>query len=118
MTKAYKIVLLKNGKYTTLYHGINRSKSLLVGKWIIAEKKMVTDCGKGEPYLSGIHIFLDKEIAEKYLKRFRSNKPRVIIECLTKGLRKKPSNSKVYLADRIKLLPPLANNLTRFIGGN
>jgi len=108
---------LKNGKYTTLYHGINRSKSLPVGKWIIAEKKMVTDCGKGEPYLSGLHVFLNKEIAEKYLKRFRSNKPRIIIVCEAKGLRRKPSNENVYLADRIKLTAPLTDNLTKFIGG-
>jgi len=115
--KAYKIVLLKNGGYTTLYHGINKSKSLPVGRWIIAEKKMVTDCGKGDPYLSGIHVFLDREIAEKYLKRFRSNKPRIIIACDAKGLRKKPSNEKVYLADSVLSLTPLANDLTRFIRG-
>jgi hypothetical protein len=97
----YKIVLKEGNKIKTLFHGVNRSKTLPYNIWIIAEKKLGKDGSNQEPYLTGFHCFKEIHIAKKYLKKFRSNKNRIIIECEARNLRQKPSNKDVFLADEI-----------------
>ena len=102
MTEVYKIVMKDNGKYKTLYHGINGKKTLPFDIRIKAEKKMVKDGSGGREYLSGIHCFKDCSTASKYVGIFRLfNTDRTIIKCLAKGLRQKPTNKNVWLADEI-----------------
>jgi len=101
----YKIVLRENGRYKTLFNGVNKSRYLTKHTWITAEKKMVKDGSKSKPYLSGFHCFKHRLHATKYLKKFRTKKDRVIVRCLANNnLRQKPTNSNVYLADKIKLI--------------
>ena len=62
---------------------------------------MVKDGAGGREYLSGIHCFKELEIAVKYLSRFRNPTGLRIIPCEAKGLRQKPTNPDVWLADKI-----------------
>ena len=104
----YKIVDKDNkGNIKILFHGINGSKILKRGEWLQAVVKPVTD---GDPkrsteYLSGWHLFDNKEEAEFYLKRFKNKEPKTIIECEAKNLWKKEhSRANVWLAEWIKIL--------------
>lgn len=99
---AYKIILAE-GK--TLFKAINGSRKLTFRTWLIANKKMVRDkYPDGKEYLSGFHVFKNRPNAIKYLKRFTTEQDRIIVKCLVKGLRKKPTNSPVWLADEMFIL--------------
>lgn len=99
----FKIVESEKNKVKTLFHGINRSRTLEKGKWIKAERKMVSD-GKGTKYLSGLHILEDYDKTVKYLSKFKKTHNKKIIKCYAEGLRVKETNSDVYLADKIFLI--------------
>ena len=103
MIEVYKIVQMCNdGIYKTLYHGINRSRTLPCNEWLKADTKLVKDGSGGNEYYSGFHCFETKKLAEKYLKRFNVNLRTLgIIICLAKFIRHKPSNREVWLADEI-----------------
>lgn len=96
----FKIVLSENDEYKTLFHG---TRVLEKGKWLKANKRLVRDGTGGRLYLSGFHVFREEKIAKEYLKKFRTDKTRVIIKVKARGLRQKPTNDSVFLADEIKL---------------
>ena len=102
MEAVYKIVEMSEfGNYKTLFHGIMGTKLLPRGVWIQAVEKLVVDGSGGKCYLSGIHCFKDKEIAENYFTKFREVRDRIIIRCYAKNLRVKPTNKYVFLASEI-----------------
>jgi len=101
MKTVFKIVLLEDGEYKTLFHGIDGSRKLPIDTIIEAEKKMRVDGGGQEPYLTGIHCFKDRKTAEDYLTNFRKPANRQVIKCWASGLRQKKTNKDVYLADTI-----------------
>ena len=107
MTWVYKIVLNEDRKLKTLFKAIEGSRTLMRGKWLKADVKIGTDGSGGRRYLTGIHCFKDIEKAYEYLQRFPTSKPRIVIGCEAMGLRRKPSNPNVWLANRIKI-PTLA----------
>ena len=102
MIEVYKIVEMSEfGNYRTLYHGIMGTKLLGRGIWIQAVEKLVVDGSGGKCYLSGIHCFKDKEVAEKYLTRFSNTDEKLVIKCYARNIRVKPTNPNVFLADQI-----------------
>lgn len=102
MTEVYKIVGMSEfGNYKTLFHGVHGSKLLGRNIWIKADKKYVVDGSGGKCYLSGIHCFKNKKVAEKYLTRFSNTEDKLIIKCEARNLRQKPTNKHVWLADEI-----------------
>ena len=105
MTEVYKIVykFIINGErhWRTLFHAINHTTFQPYDEWIKAEKNMVKDGSYGREYISGIHCFKDEEIALQYLVRFKRAKEMRVVKGLAKGLRMKPTNANVYLADEI-----------------
>jgi hypothetical protein len=104
MKTYYKIVELGDDGIYTLFHGINGTRLLPVGKWIKGERKENVQDGHGTRYTSGIHVVDGLEECKKYLKRFKRT-DRIIVPCYVKGIRKKEhSPSKVYLVDKIKIL--------------
>jgi len=104
MKTMYKIVLREGNRLKTLFHSIMGSRYLPYNIWLKAEKKFGKDGSNQKPYLTGIHCFEDKDFASTYLKRFKSEKDRIIIKCEAKCLRRKPSNKHVFLADEIKII--------------
>ena len=104
MEPVYKIVLREGERIRTLFHGIHGSRTLDYDNWICACLKLVKDGANMKPYLSGIHVFKDKDSATEYLGRFRTIKDRIVIRCYARGLRVKPTNPNVFLASEI-LIP-------------
>jgi hypothetical protein len=97
----YKIVLNDALGYRTLFKAIEGKRRLTLNKWLKANNIFSID-GRGQkPYLTGIHCFKSEETALKYLDRFRTNADRVVIKCKGRGLRQKPTNKDVFLADEI-----------------
>ena len=100
--KAYKIVDKIDNDLFFLYHGINGSRKIVCNTWLIANNKTVIDGSGGKQYLSGFHVFLSKQTAKEYLKKF--TKPyKYIVPVCALGLRVKHGNNQVYLADKIIL---------------
>lgn len=98
--KVYKVFLLdKNNNLKNLFRGIEGTRIIEYDKPLKAKKVMSVDGSGQEPYLTGIHVLKNKKDAVEYLDNFRTDKRRIIVECYAKGLRKKPTNKKVYLAD-------------------
>ena len=53
----YKIIDQIDGKYKTLFHGLNGSKTIPTNQWLKAEEKLVSDGSGNKKYLSGWHLF-------------------------------------------------------------
>ena len=104
MEKVYKIVE-KDGDVTkTIFHGYNKSRIIPSDKWLKAEKKIVQDGSSGRYYLSGWHVIKNEKAAIHFLKtKFRKRLDKLfVVPCMAIGLRQKPTNPLVYLADWIK----------------
>lgn len=104
----YKIMEKCNTSgYKSLFHG--RKPIYKDGDIIIAEKKMGYESynkdGAKKLYLTGIHVVDTLELCKKYLKRFKRQDNKVIVQCSVWGIRKKPKgNPGVYLADKVKII--------------
>lgn len=100
----YRIVEVdKEGDYKTLFHGINKTRKLPIGRWIRADLKMVDD--GGTKYLSGFHVLKNRKDCAQYLSRFTANRHLKIVPCLCQNLRpKEHSNSPVFLAEYMKII--------------
>lgn len=100
----YKIVDLdKDGKTIKfLFHGaLDKTRNIPYNTWIKAKRKWAGE--GGQKYWTGIHVFREKEIADKYFKRFTDKtKTRVIVRCWAKHLAPKASSrGNVFLAGEI-----------------
>jgi len=113
---AWKIFDTKDGKPRTLYHGYkptdNRgtqtgegsTKNVLLGKWLVAEHKVVSDGSGGKLYNSGFHVLTDLVDCVKYLKRFKKLNTKAICRVRIDGIFRKPNSVEgVYLVDNLRL---------------
>ena len=104
--KGYTLFNQKHGRPLTLYHGLNGSRKLEVGKWIHAAERIVHNPGKktGTPFRSGFHFFASREDAITYKSRFAPNKRRLLLLAAVevRGARPKP-NSPAWLASEVRL---------------
>ena len=113
MKTVYKVFCVEDNKLKNLFKGLPQEESkrntrtIQPDVWLQAEKKWSVDGSGQEEYLTGIHCLLKREDAENYLDNFRTDRNRVIVECKARGLRTKPTNDKVRLAD--ELLVPKEN---------
>ena len=101
MRKAYKIMLAEDGVLKNLFRGINRSRTLDPNHWYEADIKRGRDGSESKWYWTGIHCLPTKEDAEEYLNNFMTEKNRVVVECYITGNRRKPTNDKVILANKM-----------------
>lgn len=93
----------KNDSLLTLFHGVEGSRTLPRGVWLWANPRMVHDGSPGScVYLSGFHVFRTREGLE-YLERFRKPRTLVGVEVEVKGLRVKPTNSEILLAEWMRI---------------
>ena len=104
----FKIVEYEKGQIRTLFHGLNGSRKMPVGKWLTAIKKQVKDGTSKTTYLSGWHVLLHYKECENYLLKFTKRLDKLkIVECEARGLRPKThSPDNVWLADQIKFNLP------------
>ena len=99
MHKAYKVFVVEDGCLKNLFKGIEGTRTIEFNTWLRAENKMSVDGSGQDPYLTGIHCLLDKDKAIDYLDNFRTDKNRIVLEVKVDGIRQKPTNRNVYLAD-------------------
>lgn len=109
--EAYRIVEVgADGQLRTLFHGLpcasrgRRSRVLAPGVWYEAEPRLVVDGGGQTPYLSGFNVLLDRAAMLQYLSRFRAPRTLRIARCEVRGLRQKPANPEVFLAEWLKVV--------------
>jgi len=105
--KAYRIVEDHgDGVYKTLFHGVDGSRTLPLGKWLTAVEKPVRDGSSQEKYISGFHSL--KTIPEiiKYMSAFRNRLELLkIAEVEIRGNRSKEhSRANVILSSQMKLV--------------
>jgi len=109
METVYKVFTIEKGIIKNLFKGLpqedsqRNTRTIKYDKWLHAEKKWSVDGSGQQEYLTGIHTLKSKEDAEDYLNNFRTEKCRVVVECQAEGLRQKPTNEKVYLADKLRV---------------
>lgn len=103
--KWYKIVEEDSGTYKLLMHGINKSRTIELNKWLKAEIKTVSDGTGRRRYKSGFHVLKTYPDCVKYLRRFKKNmNQKRIVECEARNLwPKSHSRDEVYLAEYIKI---------------
>jgi hypothetical protein len=99
----WRIIEKKNDKLHTLFHGVKKSRVIPRNKWLTAENKVVND-GIGQSYISGFHCLETRKECRKYARQFKKKDGRFFVKIKTKGLRRKNSPHKVYLADKM-LIP-------------
>lgn len=104
--KAYRIIEVRNGRPCTLFHAfkapwVPRSRIILTGQWLEAERKVVTDGSSTNKYLSGFNVLLDLASMGLYVNKFvKPRDLRIIQIYVNNPLRvKEHSKSGVYLAD-------------------
>ena len=99
----YKIVETDDkGNIKTLFHGVNKSRILKLGKWLKAELKMVKDGTSKTEYLSGFHIAPTYEECKSYLEFFTHRHNKKIVKCEARNIRPKShSRSNIFLAEYI-----------------
>ena len=110
----YKIVDKdKDNNYRMLFHGINDSRLIPIGKWVKSEQKMVRDGSVGTQYKSGWHIMMNLDEAQEYLSRFTDKtKKRVLVfvDVFGKIWPKEHSPSNVHLSEYIKIIEEVGYN--------
>ncbi len=103
---AYKIVEEVGGNLLTLFHaGGTRTRIIPRDVWIRAREVWVSD-GSGErTYLSGHHVFLERDACEAHLSKFRKRRERLrVVPCVVRVIRpKEHSPAPVMLARWIKI---------------
>ena len=82
----------KNGieQPCTLFHGLHGSRMLKVGKWMKAEKRMVTDGSRTIAFESGFHGFKTQKEVRAWLHRATKLAGRVVVETIFRDCRAKP----------------------------
>jgi hypothetical protein len=92
-----------DGQPATLFHGINGSRKLPLGTWIVAKTGMVRD-GIGKYYKSGFHVLPTMADIVKFAKVFKNRKNRYFVEVNVKELHSKQhSRGPVFLARKMKI---------------
>jgi hypothetical protein len=93
---------------TTLFHGIDGSKTLPLNKWIQAEKKRVWNPGErvpGKSFMSGLHFYSTKGEAIEYMNtRFKNLEELCVCRVNVRDAKEKPRSKGCMLAAAIKIL--------------
>lgn len=94
------------GNFKTLFHGINGSKIIPLGKTLFADHKQVRDGSGKKWYDSGFHSIETLPLLYKYLKFFKRRREKLVIGVVeVQGLFGKPNSREgVILSSSQKLI--------------
>lgn len=103
----YRICERKNNELFTLFHGVNKSRKLVMNEWLEANIKDVTDGSKktSKIYKSGFHVLPSLEETREFAKKFRAPRDLVIVECEIgkECWKKEHSPANIILAKHMKI---------------
>ena len=100
----YRLCEVKQGVPHTLFHGVLGKRSLTVGVWIHADRKLVHDGTNGTKYISGFHCLPTIDDCREYQRQFTADRELGIYRIIARECRPKShSRSLVYLAEWMKL---------------
>lgn len=85
----------------TLFHGVNGSRIVPHGVWLQADTRLVRDGTGDNWYHGGFHVVADMDTLLSYLNRFTAPRRLVAVEVNARGLRPKPTNPNILLADEM-----------------
>lgn len=92
----------RQGNLKTLFHGLDGSRKIPLGKWLKATIKPVKDGSSKTTYLSGWHIVPSEKECLEYLKYFKNIESKVIVKCRAKNIwPKKHSKHNIFLSKYI-----------------
>lgn len=99
----YRLVEIgKDGSLKTLFHGLNKSRVLVKGKWLTCKRKIVHEGVNGTKYISGFHVLPSLKECKEFSKIFRIRHNRRIIRLKYRNFRsKRHSRGPVLLANQI-----------------
>ena len=90
----------------TLFHGLDGSRKLPIGKWLTAERKWVRDGSGKKRYISGFHAYRTLADIRNWLRGAKKLDGRVVSCVRLKSLRTKPNAVRsTILADRLLISP-------------
>jgi len=88
-----------------LFHGLEGSRTVPLNRWLKAKKRRVKDGTSKHKYLSGFHVFVDRQAMSRFGKLTKFKYP--ILPVLVRGLRPKPRTSVgAWLADELYVPEP------------
>jgi hypothetical protein len=100
---AYKIFEIDQETPKTLFHGLDGSRKLTVGKWLKANQMPVTDGSRQIPYTSGFHAYPDMKAVLQWLQTGKPDN-RVVVEVELKCCTFKPNAIRpTYLAKWMRI---------------
>jgi len=101
--KGYRLVDLgRDGSFKTLFHGINKNRVLVKGKWLTCERKVVCEGMNGTKYISAFHVLPSLEECRKFSKIFKNRSNRRIISLKYRQFRpKRHARGPVLLVNQI-----------------
>lgn len=103
---AYRLFQIRDGQPTTLFHGVDRDRTMPIGEWIEAEVETVFDGTDGTRYQSGFHVLPSYEGVVSYLRQFRKGRPLLVCRVEVQDTwEKSHSPSDVLLSRWMKVEP-------------
>ena len=105
---AFRLFEVRDGLPTTLFHGVDRDRTMPMGKWIEAEVEPVHDGTDGTTYQSGFHVAKTKEVMTEYLGRFEKERPLVICPVTVEDVWEKSHSPADVLLARWMHISPIA----------
>lgn len=87
----------KHGNLKTLFHGVEKSRTIKEGRWYEAEVRPVRDGTSKTWYLSGFHVMRDQSQL-RYVDRFTMKRNIVAVEVEVIDTWVKPTNEGILLA--------------------
>jgi len=103
----WRLVRERNGKPTTLFHGVRGSCLLPLDTWTTAEIRTVHDGSRAvaTPYKSGFHVMASRDELIRFAGRFRKRDNLFIVQVDVAGLLwdKAHSHANVLLAERMRI---------------
>lgn len=98
---AYKVFESKDGDPYFMFYGINGSRRVELDKTLKCVKKLVRDGTGKRWYMSGFHVYADKNVLQQFLKTLKIRKDRYVVEVQAPVITRKHERSKAHLAEEI-----------------
>jgi hypothetical protein len=85
-----------------LYHGLEGSRRVPLGRWLRAERKWIHE-GSNPHYWSAFHVFSSLADVRRWARMARKTRGRVCVRVSTRTVRHKPTRGLSFLARHMQV---------------